>query len=120
MSGRPLVHIEIPAADPKSAARFYADVFDWDIQHMDEMSYTLFESGNVAGGFPAVDDKLNKPGNVLVYVESPDIDADLKKIAALGGKMLHPKSEIPGFGWWAAFSDPTGNTIGLYTALKRD
>jgi predicted enzyme related to lactoylglutathione lyase len=26
-----------------------------------------------------------------------------------------PKTEIPGMGWYAIFSDPTGNRIGLFT-----
>ena len=27
-----------------------------------------------------------------------------------------PKTEIPGQGWFAIFSDPTGNRLALYTA----
>jgi predicted enzyme related to lactoylglutathione lyase len=34
---------------------------------------------------------------------------------ALGGKILTPRSEIPGMGWYGLFSDPTGNLVGLFT-----
>jgi hypothetical protein len=57
-----------------------------------------------------------KPGDVMVYIDSPDIEADLKKIEAAGGKLKVPKTEIPGQGWFAFFEDPTGNIVALYTA----
>ena len=53
------------------------------------------------------------------YVDSEDIDADLKKVEGAGGKVAHAKDEIPGFGWWAAFTDPTGNLLGLYQTMPK-
>jgi predicted enzyme related to lactoylglutathione lyase len=70
------------------------------------------------GGFAAVDDQVVKTGDVLVYVDVDDIDAAFTKIEKLGGKKLMPKTEIPGFGWFAFFADPTGNRVGLYTTMK--
>jgi predicted enzyme related to lactoylglutathione lyase len=29
-----------------------------------------------------------------------------------------PKTEIPGFGWFGMFMDPTGNRVGLYTSMN--
>jgi len=43
-----------------------------------------------------------------------DIDAKSQEIEAHGGKCLVPKSEIPNTGWFAIFTDPTGNTMALY------
>jgi predicted enzyme related to lactoylglutathione lyase len=78
--------------------------------------YVCFEAPpGPGGGFPKVDGELIKPGDVLVYVATDDIDATLAKAEALGGKTLVPKTEIPGMGWWALFSDPTGNCVGLFT-----
>ena len=76
-------------------------------------------SGNVGGGFPKVDGNVAKKDRVLIYVDSNDIEADLKKVEAAGGKTLHGKEEIPGWGWWAMFSDPTGNSLGLYQKLPK-
>jgi predicted enzyme related to lactoylglutathione lyase len=39
------------------------------------------------GGFPGVDDN-NKPGDVTVYLDSEDIETDLKKIETNGGKTI--------------------------------
>mgnify|MGYP006159671681 CR=1 FL=1 len=57
-------------------------------------------------------------GQVIVYIHSDDIEADLKKVEQLGGKVVHPKSEIPQTGWYAFFQDPTGNVLGLYTSMN--
>ena len=119
MTNRAIVHIEIPAKGRADLAKFYADIFDWKFENQDEMHYTTWESGNVRGGFPDVDDKTYRPGDVVVYIDSPDIDADLKKIAAKGGKTLQGKTEIPGVGWFALFADPTGNRMALFTSLPR-
>jgi len=118
-ASRPFVHVEIPATDRRKIAEFYSEMFGWQFQHMDERNYSMFESGNVSGGLPPVDDELNKPGSVTVYIDSSDIDADLKKIESLGGKTLLPKTEIPGMGHYAVFSDPTGNRLALFSESQQ-
>ena len=116
MAKRNIVHIEIPAADMEKAGKFYHDLFGWEIQSMPEMNYTMWDAGfGSAGGFNTVGDEF-KPGDVLIYVASQDIETDLKDAEKLGGKILRPKTEIPQTGWYAVFKDPTGNMIGLYTS----
>lgn len=116
MSSHPIVHVEIPAHDPAAASRFYADLFGWKPETMPDLDYIAFGAQpGPGGGFPKVDDQTFKPGDVVVYVGTDDIDATLAKVEALGGKTLLPKTEIPNIGWFAFFSDPTGNRIGLFT-----
>jgi uncharacterized protein len=116
MKNQPIVHIEIPAANRQVAAKFYADMFGWEMQHMEQPApYTLFKSGNVAGGFPDVDDTY-KPGDVVIYVDSDNIEADLKRIAAAGGKALGAPMVVQGMGTFAFFADPTGNRLALWKA----
>ncbi len=38
----------------------------------------------------------------------------MPKVAPLGGKVVTPKTEIPGQGWYAVIDDTEGNQIGLY------
>jgi predicted enzyme related to lactoylglutathione lyase len=117
MSTRNIVHVEIPAANMEATSKFYQKLFDWKTLHIPEMNYTLWDNGKgSAGGFPAVSDQ-NPAGQVIVYIDSKDIDADLKKVEKLGGKVLMPKTEIPQTGWFGIFQDPTGNVIGLYTNM---
>lgn len=117
MAKRNIVHIEIPAADMEKAGKFYHDLFGWEIQSIPEMNYTMWDAGyGSAGGFNPLGDKV-KPGDVLIYVASDDIEADLKKAEKLGGKIELGKTEIPKTGWYGLFKDPTGNTIALYTSM---
>lgn len=118
MSKRNVVHVEIPAANVETAAAFYEALFDWKIQRVPEMNYTMWEDGSGSGGgFNPVSEE-NPVGQVLVYIHSDDIEADLKKVEKLGGKVLHPKTEIPQTGWFAVFKDPTGNALALYTSMN--
>jgi len=118
MSKRSVVHVEIPAANVPAAGKFYQELLGWKITHDETLNYSMWEAGDGSGGgFPAVSDDT-PAGHVLVYIHSDDIEADLKKVEELGGKVIHPKSEIPQTGWYAFFQDPTGNVLGLYTSMN--
>jgi predicted enzyme related to lactoylglutathione lyase len=110
---RNISHIEIPAAQRAELADFYTALFGWETEPMDDKGskYTVWQSGNLRGGFPEMDED-NSAGNVVVYLESEDIDADLANIEAKGGKTVKGKTEYPA-GWFAYFTDPTGNRLGL-------
>ena len=117
MTNRPVVHVEIPSKDPKASARFFTEAFGWELQHLTEpVPYTTGQAGNMGVGIPDMGTN-RKPGEVVIYVQSEDIDADLKKIETLGGKTIMPKDEVPGFGWLAMFSDLDGNTLALWTNM---
>lgn len=76
------------------------------------MQFTAEEAG-IGGAFTQVDE--NKPAGTLVpYVTTDDIEGSLEKIGSNGGTTVVPKTEIPGFGHYAVFSDPTGSKIGLF------
>ena len=119
MSKRNIVHVEIPAMNVDGAGKFYESLFGWKITPMPDMKYTMFEAGDgdEYGGFPQVSDE-NPAGQVLVYIASDDIDADLKNVKKLGGKILREKTEISGMGWYGVFQDPTGNVLALYTGMN--
>lgn len=120
MSKRNVVHVEIPAANVAGAAKFYEALFGWKMQHVPEMNYTMWEDGSGSGGGFNEVSVENPVGQVLVYIDSEDIDADLKKVEKLGGSITQPKMEIPGTGWFGLFKDPTGNVLALYTSMNPD
>ena len=97
----------------------YQRLCGWKISHDDTLNYGMWEAGDgdSYGGFPQVSEQTHA-GQVLVYIASDDIDADLKKVEELGGKVVFPKDEIPQTGWFALFQDPTGNVLGLYTSMN--
>ena len=118
MSKRNVVHVEIPAANVEAAGKFYQDLLGWKLQHDPALNYTQWEAGDgTGGGFPAVSDE-SPAGHVLVYIHSDDIETDLKNVEKLGGRVIHPKTEISQIGWFGLFQDPTGNVLGLYTSMN--
>lgn len=122
MSNHSIVHVEIPATDPAAASKFYADLFDWKIIVDPSFDYHMFDAApGPGGGFVKVGEAMDmaKVGDVRVYVSTDDIDATLAKAESLGGKTLVPKTEIPHTGWFAIFTDPSGNRMALYTNMNK-
>ena len=112
---RAISHIEIPAQNRAQLAEFYESLFGWkteDMQPKTGVDYTVWHAGPMRGGFTS-SVKPSRDG-VLLYIESPNIEADLEAIVAAGGAIVVPKTQYPA-GWFAQFSDPAGNLVGLST-----
>jgi uncharacterized protein len=118
-----IVHFEIPFDDKKRAMKFYADVFGWKLTDMPEMSYVMAETtavdeqqrpkepGAINGGLFQRPKEAPHP---VVYTGVASVDQTLKKVEAAGGKVVTPKTPIPGMGAFARVVDPEGNVIGLF------
>ena len=123
VTGHPIVHIEIPAANSSAAGKFYGDVFGWKIDTDQTYNYVMFKpEGGPGGGFIEPSESTHiehKPDRLLIYLATDDIDATLAAVEAHGGKTVLPKTEIPHIGWWALFTDPTGNHLGLFTPAQQ-
>jgi uncharacterized protein len=118
MNKRSIVHIEIPSQNNQESAKFYETLFGWRITHDEALDYTMWEpEEGPGGGFIPVGEQV-KPGDILLYIDSQDIEADLKQIEQQGGTIVSPKTEIPDTGWFGVFKDPAGNTLGLYTDMN--
>ncbi|MCL5997293.1 MAG: VOC family protein [Chloroflexi bacterium] len=125
MASYQIVHVEIPSRDYKESDVFYAQVFGWKITVDQNFNYHQFAAEpGPGGGFVSTTERdpsgnvLGEVGKPLIYLGSDDIDADLAKIVQHGGSVVAPKSEIPGIGWFAIFTDPTGNRLALYTSAN--
>jgi hypothetical protein len=120
MIKRNIVHIEIPTSDSKASADFYQKLFGWHIERDEQMDYTMWDPHEgPGGGFSPLGEHV-KPGDIIIYVNSEDIESDLKKATELGGSVVQEKMEIPETGWFGMFTDPTGNTIALYTSMNQE
>ena len=126
MSNHPIVHIELWNSDPEATAKFYSELFGWEIDRspMPEEAggeYLQGLTGGDAGvAYPQADGQMANPGDVLVYVQSDDIAATLAKVESLGGTVVVPESEIPGTGWFGIFVDPAGNRLALFKSLSQE
>lgn len=109
-----IVHIEISTSDRNALSKFYADLFGWEVEHLDAMNYSTFRAGDgVGGGFNPVTEN-NPVGNIIVYIETDNVTASLHEVENAGGIILVPETEIPNTGKIGLFRDPQGNTMGLF------
>jgi hypothetical protein len=112
----PVVHFEIGCKDTAAAAQFYAALFGWNATQRGPAQ--MIETGSphgIPGHFTALG---HEPHHYTIfYVEVDDVEAYLANVESLGGKTLVPKVDIP-TGSFAWFSDPDGNTIGLWKAAR--
>jgi uncharacterized protein len=124
-----VVHFEIPAEDLGRAKAFYGDVFDWQLQDVDmgnDATYTTVgtvavddkmmptEVGGINGGMMSRSPEISSP---VITVGVQSIDHSVKRIEAAGGTVVTPRTEIPGMGAFAYFTDTEGNTLGLWENL---
>jgi predicted enzyme related to lactoylglutathione lyase len=88
------------------------------METVEETNYSMWHTHDGPGvGFTPLDENI-QPGDVIIHINSDDIEADLKKAKSLGAMIVSPKSEIPYTGWYCMFKDHTGNTIALYTSMN--
>ena len=114
MTKRNIVHVEIPTRDHQESIKFYHELFGWKTEYFPDMHYTTWKADeHPAGGFSDA-----KPGEILIHINSDNIEADLKKAKSLGATIVREKTEIPNIGWWGVFKDLTGNQIALYTSIN--
>ena len=121
-----IIHFEIPANYVEKIKTFYTSLFGWKIEKVPGgMEYYVIttvpvdEKGNllrpgVNGGLYKKDQPQQQPVN-YIYVES--VDEYSKKVESLGGKIVVPKTEVQGMGWFALAQDPEGNTFGIFEIL---
>lgn len=114
MGKHEIVHIEIAADVVNNAAEFYKEVFNWETRTDEALDYTMWLDGKIGGGFVGIDGKQVQKGDVVIYISSDDVDADMEKIIAKGGKRLSETMDIPTAGTMAHFMDPSGNHLALW------
>jgi predicted enzyme related to lactoylglutathione lyase len=61
---------------------------------------------------------MYKTGDVILYIGSEDVAADLTQIEQAGGKKLSDPFKVGDFGEMAFFADPTGNRLALWKELQ--
>ena len=111
---RPIVHVELPTTNRAAAVEFYAKLFGWTYQDTTTPHpYTLFDTGSINIGMPDAADDY-EPSNVVFYVKSDNIAADLKQIEKLGGTKLTEPFSVGAMGEMAFFTDPSGNRLALW------
>jgi predicted enzyme related to lactoylglutathione lyase len=113
------VHFEIGAQDPERCAKFFTDVFGWQIAKWEGSGpkpYWLANTGpeggvGINGGILRHDDGVARTVNTI---EVESIEKTIEKVTQAGGKQAMPKMAIQGVGWLAYCTDTEGGIFGIY------
>jgi predicted enzyme related to lactoylglutathione lyase len=128
-----IVHFEIPADNPERAAKFYRELFGWDIKRFEGSSEGMdyrpenFEYWMVNTVPTDAQGRPTEPGvngglmrrmfpnqTPVNYVSVESVDDFVRKAEQLGAKVLMGKSPVPGMGWFAQLNDTEGNVFAIW------
>lgn len=131
----PIVHFEIAVNDLEKARKFYGDSFGWKLDDwkmpdgsvyigvhttpIDEKTRMPLKPGAINGGIMQRNEKVKNVRGAIVAVNVSSIDEKVKQIEKGGGKVVTPKADVMGMGFYAYVSDLDGNIVGLWEDLKK-
>ncbi|MDO9021079.1 MAG: VOC family protein [Deltaproteobacteria bacterium] len=107
---------EIMTPDVAASKRFYGEVFGWkfDEMPMDGFTYTMIMNGEKGvGGMASLDSMPGAPPHWIGTVCVADVDTSAKLAGDLGGTVMMPPGDIPGYGRFAVILDPQGAPLTL-------
>lgn len=114
---QPVVHFEIPADNPERLGRFYTDLFGWRVEKWPgPLDYWLLYTRTpgaaaIDGGMYRRELPDQRPLNYVHVASAADF---AERARLLGGRVILPRTQVPGVGYVAILADPEGNPIGLY------
>jgi uncharacterized protein len=128
-----IVHFEIPADQPERAARFYRELFGWEISKWDAPTDGMadrdpgFEYWMVRTVPTDAEGRPTRPGvngglmsrmftgqAPVNYISVTSVDEFVRKAERLGAKVMLPKRPVPGMGWFAQLTDTEGNAFAIW------
>jgi hypothetical protein len=101
-------------SDVKKAKAFYRKVFDWKFDDSGMPGYSFIQTGREPEGGMMAKPPEAPCGALSQYFLVDDVEKTLAKVVKAGGKVAVPKTEIPGYGWFAMFLDPDGIAVGIF------
>lgn len=107
MVANPFVYIELQTQALGKSKKFYAGMFDWKLEEIQGMDYTIITAGKGTGGVMMKKPDLGIPDNWLPYIMVDDVAASTKKAQTLGATVCKDVTEVPNMGWFSVITDPT-------------
>lgn len=114
-----VTYMQIPAADVRASAAFYAAVFGWQTQDRGSDAHLSFEDAatHMVGAFVTGRVIASEPG-ILPYIYVDSIDGTIEKARANGGDVVREPYPEGGL-WVATLRDIAGNVIGIWRMGSR-
>lgn len=117
------IHFDLPADDTERVMRFYKNTFEWKFEKWDgPMEYWMITTGDESKEM-GINGSLTKRAETgmpnMNTVGVPSVDKFSKLIQENDGKILMPKTQIPGVGWFATCQDTEGDIFVLMEEVSR-
>jgi predicted enzyme related to lactoylglutathione lyase len=115
---------ELQSRDPETAATFYAELFGWEMELIQEdgkLAYVMIRNaGSSNGGIMSMTEQHgDAPPYWLAYFTVPSCDGAVAKVRELGGEVLAGPLNI-GAGRIAVVRDPQGAAFALFEGETDD
>lgn len=114
MSNCPVTAFQILSPQPEEHARFYAELFGWQVDANNPLGYRQFDTGSakgISGGvWPA---PPQAQAFVQLFIEVASAADTIAKTQSLGGQTLIPPQTLPDGQQMAVLRDPHGVTFGI-------
>ena len=125
-----IVHFEIPSDDIEGSKKFYNDLFGWKFDKFPSppgseampqgMEYwiisTVDEKGNNAINGGMMKRQSPQQQGITNFFDIKSIQEYSAKVERLGGKVITPKTPVPGMGYFAVCKDTENNGFGIFEA----
>jgi predicted enzyme related to lactoylglutathione lyase len=109
-----VAYLQIPAVDIPASARFYREVFGWEVRERSDGVLAFDDTTGQVSGEWVVGRVPARELGILAYVLVDDVEATLEKIARLGGEVVMPVTPQKEGEAIATFRDPGGNELGIF------
>jgi uncharacterized protein len=117
-----IVYFQIPADDIERSKEFYNQLFGWKIdkspesntpEGMENWTVTTDDKGNkaLAGGMSK---RAMPQQQITNFIDVKSIDEYSSKSEKLEGKVVVPKTVVPGMGYYAVCVDTENNSFGIF------
>jgi len=125
------VHFEVHSDDTERTKKFYTDLFGWKIEKWpgtndrqltsaatgQPMEYwmvtTTDDKGNNALG-GGMSKRQMPQQHMTNFIDVKSVDEYSSKVEELGGKVVVPKTAVPGMGYYAVCVDTENNSFGIF------
>jgi predicted enzyme related to lactoylglutathione lyase len=117
------MHFDIPSDDIERSKKFYNDLFGWKIDkwpgsehaaHDYWMITTTDDKGNEALRGGMMKRQSAQQQGITNFFDVKSIQEYSAKVEQLGGKVVIPKSPVPGMGYFAICTDTEDNGFAIW------
>ena len=118
-----IVYFQIPADDIERSKKFYNQLFSWKIdkspeantpEGMENWSITTTDHNGKEALGGGMSKRQMPQQQITNFIDVKSVDEYSSKAERLGGKVVVPKTAVPGMGYYAVCVDTENNSFGIF------